>query len=45
MQFSDARWRVDRSAPLVGQHNAEILRDLLGFSDEEIATMVEEAAI
>ena len=32
-------------APLLGQHTDEILRELLGHSDEEIARLREEGAI
>ncbi len=32
-------------APLLGQHTAEICRELLGLSDEEIAQLVETGAI
>ena len=43
--FSRARWRMDHGAPLVGEHTAEVLMDLLGFSSEELAQMIGEAAV
>ncbi len=43
--FSGARWRMDHGAPLVGEHTAEVLMDLLGFSSEELAEMIGEAAV
>jgi crotonobetainyl-CoA:carnitine CoA-transferase CaiB-like acyl-CoA transferase len=45
MQFSRARWRVDRGAPLVGEHTRQVLRDLLGYAEAEIEAMAAEAAI
>ena len=40
---SYAEWT--RPAPSLGQHNEEVLRDLLGLSDEEIAKLEEEKII
>ena len=34
-----------KPAPLLGQHNDDILRDLLGYSDEEIALLRQEQVI
>ena len=45
MQFSGARWRVDRGAPLLGEHNHAVLTELLGYDDEEFAAMLAELAI
>jgi len=45
MQFSGARWRMDRGAPLLGEHNHAVLTELLGYSDEEFASMLAELAI
>ena len=45
MQFSKARWRMDCGAPLFGEHNYAILTELLGFEEEEFASMVSELAI
>ena len=38
-------WRVDRPAPLLGQHNEEILCGKLGYSKEELAAMRESGTI
>jgi crotonobetainyl-CoA:carnitine CoA-transferase CaiB-like acyl-CoA transferase len=40
MRFSAGppRW-FRAAAPMLGQHNEEILRDLLGLDDVEIATL------
>jgi CoA:oxalate CoA-transferase len=32
-------WRVRQPAPLLGQHTATILRELLGFSDQQVADL------
>ena len=45
MQFSDARWRMDRGAPLLGEDNERVLTGLLGYSAEELAGLAAEAAI
>ena len=45
MQFSGARWRIDRGAPLVGEHTHDVLTRLLGYSESDLAAMAEEAAI
>ncbi|MCY4619811.1 MAG: CoA transferase [Chloroflexi bacterium] len=45
MQFSGARWRMDRGAPLIGEHNHAVLTELLGYDEEEFASMVSELAI
>ena len=44
---SDAElpYRIDRLAPTLGQHNEEVLRDLLGLDDEEIARLRAERII
>jgi len=36
---------VNRCAPTLGQHNEEILRDVLGLTDGEIASLAEEQII
>ncbi len=45
MRFSGARWRMDRGAPLLGEHNHAVLTELLGYSDEEFGLMLGELAI
>jgi len=38
-RFSDAELRGGRAAPLRGEHNAEVLREVLGANDERIAEL------
>ncbi|MCZ6706977.1 MAG: CoA transferase, partial [Chloroflexi bacterium] len=45
MQFSEARWRIERGAPLVGEHTHDVLTRLLGYSESDLAAMAEQAAI
>jgi crotonobetainyl-CoA:carnitine CoA-transferase CaiB-like acyl-CoA transferase len=37
--------RVERPAPMLGQHNAEVLSDVLGLSDDAITGLVIAGAI
>ena len=36
---ADATPRYERAAPTLGEHNDEVLRDVLGLSDGEIAAL------
>jgi crotonobetainyl-CoA:carnitine CoA-transferase CaiB-like acyl-CoA transferase len=38
-------WRIERLAPTLGQHNEEVLGDVLGLSREEIAQLRENGII
>jgi crotonobetainyl-CoA:carnitine CoA-transferase CaiB-like acyl-CoA transferase len=38
-------WRIDRRAPLVGEHNSAIYGDELGFADTEIRSLARKGAI
>jgi|APSaa5957512622_1039677.scaffolds.fasta_scaffold02804_8 CoA:oxalate CoA-transferase len=40
LKFSEVRSELRRLPPELGEHNREILTDLLGYSDEEIETLV-----
>jgi formyl-CoA transferase len=44
IKLSDSPTEVRRS-PLLGEHTAEILRNVLGFSDEQIAEIKGSGAI
>jgi len=39
VRFSETPGAVRRPAPLVGQHTAEVLRERLGTSEDEIARL------
>ena len=45
MRFSKARWRLDRGAPLFGEHTRHVAVDLLGYSEAEFETLVAEGAV
>jgi crotonobetainyl-CoA:carnitine CoA-transferase CaiB-like acyl-CoA transferase len=38
-------YRIERFAPTLGQHNEEVLRDLLGLEDKDLAALRGEAVI
>ncbi len=40
MVFSGTPAQVKSSAPVFGQHNDQVLRDILGYSDEEVLDLV-----
>jgi formyl-CoA transferase len=44
VKLSDSPAQVTRS-PLLGEHSSEILKDVLGYSDEEIATIKASGAV
>jgi len=44
IKLSDSEVEVSRS-PLLGEHTQEVLRDVLNYSDEEVAALVESGAV
>jgi benzylsuccinate CoA-transferase BbsF subunit len=42
--FSQTPWTMTR-APLLGEHNAEVFREIAGLSADEIATLTEEGVL
>lgn len=45
VHFSDTKSSVRSAPPLLGEHNTEVYSELLGLSDEEIATMADDRLI
>lgn len=46
IRFSDARTGFDEALPIaIGEHNLAIYRDLLGYDDAQLATLVQEGVI
>jgi crotonobetainyl-CoA:carnitine CoA-transferase CaiB-like acyl-CoA transferase len=45
MRFSNARWELQRPAPLFGEHTMQVLTGLLGYSEADVTAMMEEAAV
>ena len=43
--FSDAEARVRGPAPYRGEHNAEVLRDWLGHSNEQVAALLDAGVL
>jgi crotonobetainyl-CoA:carnitine CoA-transferase CaiB-like acyl-CoA transferase len=43
--FSDLPARPRHAGPLIGEHTFEVLRDILGYSEEEIGDMAAEGAL
>jgi crotonobetainyl-CoA:carnitine CoA-transferase CaiB-like acyl-CoA transferase len=44
-KLSKTPGKVERRAPRVGEHNKDIYRDLLGYSDERLAVLKDQGAI
>jgi crotonobetainyl-CoA:carnitine CoA-transferase CaiB-like acyl-CoA transferase len=42
--FSDTPWAAHAAGPTVGQHNDQVLREILGLHDAEI-TALDEAGV
>ena len=43
--LSETDWRIERAAPLLGQHNDLVYGEVLGLSDAEIAGLCAEGVI
>jgi crotonobetainyl-CoA:carnitine CoA-transferase CaiB-like acyl-CoA transferase len=43
--MSETEWRIERGAPLLGQHNREVFCGLLGLSDDEYASLESEGVL
>ena len=45
IRFSASPGQLDMQAPLLGQHNAEVLKEFLGYSDERIAQLKQQGVL
>ena len=45
VHFSRTDWKIRRGGPCVGEHTDEVLRELLGASDDELARLREEGVL
>jgi CoA:oxalate CoA-transferase len=45
LRFSASPGVLDMEAPLLGQHNAEVLKEFLGYSDERIAQLQQQGVL
>jgi formyl-CoA transferase len=45
IKLSETKAEIRTPAPLLGQHNSEVLKDILGLSDAEIENLVNEKVI
>jgi crotonobetainyl-CoA:carnitine CoA-transferase CaiB-like acyl-CoA transferase len=44
-QFSNVPWRINRSAPLLGQHNEAVFCERLGYSKQDLVKLKEAGVI
>ena len=45
MRFSDAKVEIPRPAPTLGQHNAEVVGELLGYSEAKITALLADGLL
>ena len=45
VKYSQTPARIRSAPPLLGQHSSQVLRDVLGRTDEDIKVLVEEGVI
>ena len=45
VRLSESDWRIERGAPVLGQHNDIVFGDLLGMPEEELAELRREGVI
>ena len=43
--YNGSPWRISRRAPLVGEHNAEVLCGELGLTSAELSVLAESGAV
>ena len=45
IKFTNKKVKIDRPAPLLGQHNEEILGEKLGYTPEQVAQLKEDGVL
>ena len=45
IKFTNKKVKIDRPAPLLGQHNEEILGEKLGYTPEQVAKLKEDGVL
>lgn len=45
VHMSDTDWSMERGAPCLGEHTDDVLREVLGLHDDEIASLHEEGVV
>jgi len=45
VHFSETEWRITRGGPCLGEHNAQVLTELLGYTAEEVADFRDDGVI
>ncbi len=45
VHFSKTDWHVERGAPCLGEHNMLVFGDLLGHTEDELATLAEDGVV
>ena len=39
VHFSETDWSIEHGAPCLGEHTDDVLRDVLDYDDDEIASL------
>ena len=45
VHMSETDWSIEHGAPCLGEHTDDVLRDVLGLDDDEIASLHEEEVV
>jgi crotonobetainyl-CoA:carnitine CoA-transferase CaiB-like acyl-CoA transferase len=45
VHFSETDWSIEHGAPCLGEHTDDVLRDVLGYDDEEVASLHEDGVV
>ena len=44
-KLSKTPWKIDYPAPFLGQHNHEVLSEMLGYTEEDISHLADEGVV